>query len=286
MMRKGKILLIIVSFFVARGNGQNIHLDFFGGIANYKGDLQYNAKGGKQISFKQPNFAAGIGFQYEISSRLYARLAVKMGKIGADDKKQPGQHQRNLNFYSSIFDLMLAAEYCIVDPDEHKLIPYAFAGIAMFHFNPYTEVTPGQKTFLQPLSTEGEGFVSGRLPYKLTQLALPFGGGVKYVISDNVRIGLELSLRKTFTDYLDDVSTTYVDQNLLLTNRGQTAVDLAYRGDEVGAGSYPPAGTQRGSLDAKDWYYFTGFTLSFRLGNGDGGGRGRRKSKTGCPVNR
>ena len=104
-------------------------------------------------------------------------------------------------------------------------------------------------------------------------------------LSDNIRVGIEFGLRKLFTDYLDDVSTIYVDENLLLANRGQQAVDLAYRGDEVGAGSYPAEGTPRGTLAAKDWYYFTGVTLSFRLGTGGGGGgRGGRRSKVGCPA--
>ena len=263
---------------------QNLHLNFFGGIANYKGDLQYNPKGGKQISFKQPRLALGVGFEYELSSKLYLRFAATAGKIHADDKKQVGQTQRNLNFTSSIFDAMLGAEYYIIDPYEHRLIPYVFAGVAYFHFNPYTEITPGQKIFLKPLSTEGQGFVAGQEPYNLSQFSIPFGGGLKLSISDDVRVGVELSLRKTFTDYLDDVSTIYVDESVLLANRGQQAVDLAYRGDEVGSGPYPPEGTPRGTLAPKDWYYFTGLTLSFRLGAGGGGGRGGRKSKVGCPA--
>ncbi|HUS00550.1 MAG TPA: hypothetical protein VMY77_02420, partial [Chitinophagaceae bacterium] len=172
-----------------------------------------------------------------------------------------------------------------IDPYEHKVIPYVFAGIGYFHFNPYTEVTPGNKIFLKPLSTEGQGFVSGQVPYNLSQFSIPFGGGIKLSLSDDVRVGVELSLRKTFTDYLDDVSTIYVDDNILLANRGQLAVDLAYRGDDVGSGPYPVEGTPRGTLAAKDWYYFTGVTLSFRLGaGGGGGGRGGRKSKVGCPA--
>jgi hypothetical protein len=264
---------------------QKLHLNFFGGIANYKGDIQYNSKGGKQISFKQPRLAAGIGFEYEISGKIYLRLAATAGKIHADDKKQVGQTQRNLNFTSSIFDVMLGGEYYIIDPYEHMVIPYVFAGVSYFHFNPYTEVTPGQKIFLKPLSTEGQGFVSGQVPYDLSQFAIPFGGGIKLSLSDDVRVGVELSLRKTLTDYLDDVSSIYIDENILLANRGQQAVDLAYRGDEVGSGPYPAEGTRRGTLAAKDWYYFTGVTLSFRLGaGGGGGGRAGRSSKVGCPA--
>ena len=277
--------IAVACLFTGQLYSQNLHLDLFGGIANYKGDLQYNPKGGKQISFKQPNFSAGIGLHYEISSKLYARFAMTFGKIGADDKNQPGQQQRNLNFFSPIFDVMIGGEYWIIDPYEHKLVPYVFGGLGYFHFNPYTTDAAMQKVFLKPLSTEGEGFVPGRKDYNLSQFSIPFGGGLKIPISENVRVGVELSLRKTFTDYLDDVSTTYVDEATLFSGKGQRAVDLAYRGDEVGAGTYPAGGTPRGTLVAKDWYYFTGFTLSFRLGNGGGGGRGGgRKSKVGCPA--
>jgi hypothetical protein len=209
---------------------------------------------------------------------------MTFGKIGADDKNQPGQAQRNLNFFSPIFDVMLGAEYWILDPYDHKIIPYVFAGVAYFHFNPYTTDAAMQKVFLKPLSTEGEGFVAGRPQYSLSQFAIPFGGGLKFPVSENVRLGVELSLRKTFTDYLDDVSTTYVDEGVLFTGKGQQAVDLAYRGDEVGAGPYPAGGTPRGTLSAKDWYYFTGVTLSFRLGGGGGGRSEGRRSKYGCPA--
>jgi hypothetical protein len=285
-MNKNLFLLILLLNITNSMFCQNLHVNFFGGIANYKGDLQYNPKGGKQISFKQPRLALGAGLEYELSEKFYLRFAITAGQIHADDKQQPGQQQRNLNFTSPIFDVMLGGEYYILDPYAHKLIPYIFAGGAYFHFNPYTEVTPGQKTFLKPLSTEGEGFVNGQKPYNLSQFAIPFGGGIKIALSDDVRVGVELSLRKTFTDYLDDVSTIYVDENILLANKGQQAVDLAYRGDEVGAGPYPAEGTPRGTLAAKDWYYFTGVTLSFRLGAGGGGGEGRggRKSKVGCPA--
>ncbi len=99
------------------------------------------------------------------------------------------------------------------------------------------------RVYLKPLSTEGEGLPGypDRKPYSLTQLAIPFGGGVKFAITNDWHIGLEVGLRKLFTDYLDDVSSTYADPNDLLTAKGQLAVDLSYRGDEVVGGDpvYP-----------------------------------------------
>jgi len=93
-----------------------------------------------------------------------------------------------------------------------------------------------------------------------------------------------------FTDYFDDVSRNYADQTDLLTSRGQKAVDMAYRGDEVAGGSpgYPGKDAQRGSATSKDAYYFVGVHLSFRLGMADGsrGGYSRwGKKGYGCPAN-
>ena len=109
------------------------------------------------------------------------------------------------------------------------------------------------KTFLKPLSTEGQGFQPGVKEYKLWQLNIPFGLGAEYSLNEDMRVGIEMGYRKLFTDHLDDVSGNYVDESRLLTARGQTAVDLAYRGDEVGAGPYPAAGADTWKSKTKRW---------------------------------
>ena len=126
------------------------------------------------------------------------------------------------------------------------------------------------KTFLHPLSTEGQGLAAypGRKPYSLTQLCLPFGAGWKWTFSKRYDIIYELGYRLLFTDYLDDVSTTYVDPQLLLAARGPKAVEVAYRAQHS-AGSYPyqeGPGDQRGNPNVKDWYFFSGLKLLIRLG--------------------
>src|SRR5438046_3943252 len=111
-MRKFKVIFFAVILVCSAPSifSQNLHLNVFGGIANYKGDLQYNPKGGKQISFKQPRLALGVGLEYELFSKFYLRLAATVAKIHADDKQQPGQQQRNLNFTTPIFDVALSGE--------------------------------------------------------------------------------------------------------------------------------------------------------------------------------
>lgn len=258
---------------------QRVLVTTFAGLSNYQGDLQP-----QKFTFDQAHFAAGLGLAYEISDQFYVTAGFKAGKVSGDDKKATKNTFRNLNFSTPITEFQAGFEYDLLNLKEHGLTPYLFAGLAVFHFNPSTLDTAGNRVYLQPLGTEGEGFYNGRKKYNLTELSIPFGGGFKMALNDNVRIGFEVGLRKTFTDYIDDVSTTYVDKALLLANNGQRAVDLAFRGNELKTGLvYPAGGSIRGNAASKDWYYFTGLTVSFRLNpaNGEGGG----KSKTGCPVN-
>ncbi|MBA2250053.1 MAG: outer membrane beta-barrel protein, partial [Chitinophagaceae bacterium] len=266
-------------------SAQKLWVNAFAGLANYAGDLQ-----GRPFTFSQAKFAYGAGVSYEVSERVFVRGGLTFGKVAADDKKNNKNTIRNLNFTSPLSEGHVAVEYYLVNLTEHSISPYIFAGVAVYGFNPYTHDTSGKKIFLKPLSTEGEGFYPNRQNYKLTQFAIPFGGGIKMALNENVRIGLEYGLRKLFTDYLDDVSTTYVDQNLLLANRGPEAVALAFRGNELKNGStYPADGAKRGGIH-KDWYYFGGLTASFRLGANSGGGSGsgflsnKKGSKLGCPT--
>jgi opacity protein-like surface antigen len=278
-----KFLRLAIGMLLLTANtfAQNLHINLFAGTSNYNGDLQ-----DKRFTFSQAHFAGGAGLSYDLSDNFAIRTAVMFGKVSADDKLGSNK-LRNLNFASNLTEVQAALEYYITKPQDHALTPYVFAGLAVYHFDPYTFDTAGTKFFLKPLATEGEGFVQGRNNYSLTQLAIPFGAGVKLALSDNIDVGLELGLRKLFTDYLDDVSSTYADEATLLSNKGPKAVELAFRGGELKNGStYPAAGTIRGGEKKNDWYYFTGLTMSFRLGNGEGGGGGfRGHSKYGCPAN-
>lgn len=274
---KTLICLILSCNSIVTAFSQSFHVNLSAGVTNYSGDLQV-----KRYTFNQSQPAIALGVSYQLSEKFHLRSQFMLGKLSAHDKFNPLTETRNLNFTSSLTEGHLAAEYYLRDLTEYAVSPYVFAGIAVYHFNPYTSDTAGTKHFLQPLSTEGQGFFQDREPYKLTQFAIPFGGGIKLALSDNLRVCIEVGMRKLFTDHLDDVSTTYIDPNLLLTNRGTKSLELAYRGGELKNSTPYPAGDPRGSAKYKDWYYFTGITTSLRLGNGNGGGRSR--SKVGCPT--
>ena len=285
-----KRCLFIALLFLSLSAVAQFHLGVLAGGATYMGDLN-------DIAFKRTKPAFGLSLNYEISERVMLRSGLSFAKLEGGDPFSGSDYLkqiRNLSFQSNLTEFSLIGELTVFNLYNIRWSPYVFAGLAAYRFNPYVNDTSG-KIFLQPLSTEGQGLPQypDRKPYALTQFALPFGGGIKYNINDNIRLGLEIGFRRLFTDYLDDVSKSFTDQNELLAARGPVAVRLAYRGDEVPGetATYPDIGfpakdAQRGNPDTNDWYYFTGLHLTFRLGGGygrtDGGGRRRNY---GCPAN-
>ncbi len=274
------LLLSITSY------SQGVHIGVFGGASAYNGDLTE-----KFFPKSVTNGVIGLTGTYEITDNILARAGLTYTMVGAADRfnEDADLRARNLSFETRIFEFSLVGEYDLFSLNEKRFTPYAMAGVAVFHFDPYIYYTGKQKVFLQPLGTEGQGIAGYEKKYGLTQFAIPFGGGVKYAINDNLRIGLEAHMRKTFTDYIDDVSTNYADATELLNGNGQLAVDVSYRGDELTGGNpvYPAKGAQRGSPKHKDFYYFAGLHLTYRI-SGDGGGGfggGGGKGKLGCPTN-
>jgi hypothetical protein len=249
---------------------KKLNLTFFGGFSNYSGDLQE-----KRFTMDQSHRSFAAGLSYELKPKLLLRGALQFGTISATDKKgKPSLRERNLNFATNLYEASLVADYSLFDIRDHRITPYVFAGLAAFHFNPYTTDTLGRGIALQPLGTEGQGLreYPGRKMYKLNQISVPMGIGFRVRITENAVLGYEIGFRKTFTDYLDDVSKTYVDEATLASQRGRRAVDIAFRGDELKDLSldYPADGTKRGSAKYKDWYYFSGITLSIGIMNDDG----------------
>ncbi len=239
-----------------------------GGAMNCITDL-----GGKAQVFKTSKAAGGfyVGALYQ--QTIGARLQIIWGSVTASDvyAKDAGVRQRNLNFASNISEISLLAEFhpLTLIPSVHLPVsPYILVGMGTFSFNPYTKLN-GVDDFLQPLHTEGEGFPeTGRPNYKLTQLMIPAGGGLSYQISPLFTVKGELIYRFLRTDYLDDVSTTYIDPALFDKNltpvEAALAKQLYYRSNEIGGSVTPPVGFPRGST-AKDAYYSVNITIEISL---------------------
>lgn len=281
-----RILLLALFFPLITFAQKQVNLTLFGGFANYSGDLQE-----KRFTLDQSHAAFGAGVSYEIIPKVLIRGTFTVSKLSGDDKfsSKALNRQRNLNFSSVLYDASVVADYSLYDLLNRRVTPYVYAGIAMFGFNPYTFDTLGNKYFLKNLSTEGQGLIEypDRKKYKNVQFAIPFGIGVRFRITDNAYLGYEIGLRKTFTDYIDDVSNTYIDEALLASNRGAKAVELAFRSNELKDVNlpYPVDGTIRGGSKYKDWYYFSGITLSiglFNPGSGFLSGKGK-KGSIDCP---
>ncbi len=240
-------------------SAQEFGLQINGGLMNYGGDLQT-----KLYTFNESQLTAGANLIYQVKN-FALRAGFTYGSVHADDKKVDAFANRNLSFKSIITEGSLCLEYDFFSADnDHKLIPYVFAGIGVYHYNPYTTYN-SQKVYLQPLGTEGEGLTiyPDRKMYSLTNFEDPLGIGVKYKLSSNFLIGIEFNSRFLYTDYLDDVSKTYPDENELFKERGQLAVDVSFRGDELNPALTYPSGKLRGNSHHNDNYYTSVLTLTY-----------------------
>jgi hypothetical protein len=191
--------------------------------------------------------------------------------------------QRNLDFRSDVYEGYVAVELYPTMLFAHgefepRLRPYGFVGVGIFHFNPQGSLTDanGNKTWynLQPLRTEGEGMAEypNSKPYQLTQMNIPLGAGLKYYASDRINISMELLYRKTFTDYIDDVSKNYIDPNNFIKYMPADQAAIASKiSDKVIPILFPgmtrfPDGTMRGDTKNGDTYFSIVAKIGFRLG--------------------
>jgi opacity protein-like surface antigen len=259
------VCLCICQLSFSQEQDKSATISLFTGAMNYQGDLNPNS-----FTFKNSNFAAGLTIRKPLNRWFTLRGGINIGKIEAADRNNRDYlKQRNLSFYSSIKEAYLGLEVTILDMSAGRFTPYIYGGIAVFQFNPWTNDKNGVKTYLKPLSTEGQGLPQypEQKEYNLTQLSLPLGAGVRFAVSDNFSIGIEFNQRKSFTDYIDDVSSNYVDVNILRQAKGNKAVELAFRENEIPQGRllYPAHGEQRGTPSEMDWYYFFGLTSEIKL---------------------
>jgi len=240
-------------------------ISLFTGLVNYQGDLNPNS-----FTFGRSKFAIGATIRKPLNRWFTLRAGINYGHLEAADRyNRTYLKDRNLSFYTTLSEAHAGLELSLFNFNKTRFTTYLFGGVAVFHFNPWTYDNAGQKVYLKPLSTEGQGLTQypTQKPYNLNQFALPFGIGIKYAVSENINVGFEFSQRKTFTDYLDDVSSFYVDHQTLLDARGPKAVELAYRAlpGPYSYASYPPHGEQRGTPTEMDWYYFAGLNIEIKL---------------------
>lgn len=220
-------------------------LGFFAGGAYYIGDL--NPRG----HFLLTKPAGGVYFRYSTNYRYAFRLGFNYGKLVGSDaaSNEADQKERNLNFTSSLYEFNSIAEFNFVEyrigHARYKFTMFVFAGLAGFYFDPKSDVGNGMES-LRKYKTEGQSS-----SYSRFKMSIPFGVGFKYNVGPNFGLGLEWGPRRTRTDYLDDVSGSYPSQFTGFTDRSLDGSATA--------------GSMRGNPSTKDWYFYYGLTLNFKL---------------------
>jgi hypothetical protein len=267
--------LIVISIFLIVGvnvvTAQYYEIGGFAGLSNYFGDLQ--ASNMEPTEF---NLAYGLFGRINLNRHLSGKIGFTRGQISGDDYNSDtvsGRRQRNLSFRSKIYELAFTGEYNFIPYDirDNKIAAfYVFGGVSVFHFNPTAEFE-GKVYYLNKLGTEGQRMDGSSIkPYSLFQLAIPMGLGTKFNLNQRSNIGIEVGFRKTFTDYLDDVSTVYPDVEAI-KDVDPIAAALSYRAPEFYEVNQKdlgnPEGKSRGNPAKMDWFFFMGATLSVNLGS-------------------
>lgn len=217
------------------------------GTSVYFGDLN------NRLDITNPGLAGGIIGRYNFNSRISAKGSFNYGRVSASDVDSPNnfERDRNLSFSSNIFDLSTSVEFnffqYVHGSEDYFYTPYLLLGFSIFQFNPRTELN-GDVYDLRDFETElvSYGSVSG---------GFLLGGGWKWDINKDWSINIEMSYRRLFTDYLDDVSSVYPDPSNL---QNQTAMDLSDRSLIDGISG---EGRQRGNSKDNDSYNFLGISI-------------------------
>ncbi len=234
------------------------------GTSNYFGDLNTSFR------FNRLGLAGGLVGRYNFNTRICLKFSANYGSVSAYDSDSDNSFEqtRNLHFKSNIFDGTAQFEFNFLEyvhgSKDKFFTPYLFAGLSVFHFNPKAELDD-EWIALQPLGTEGQ--FRGE-EYSTVQGALAYGVGLKLDLSYEWSLNFEISSRRLFTDYLDDVSTVYPDMDDLESLRGEQAVLLSDR-SVIGPNEIPigQPGRQRGNSNVNDIYIFAGVSLVYYFGD-------------------
>lgn len=287
--RKSVLRLLYISFFLGTllpcSFAQTLELGLLVGGSNYQGDL---ASSEFSVIAKQTDITFGGFLRYSFNESFAIKLQAVKTELKADDANSSLDFlkQRNLRFFSPLVDISLRTEWYPFTANadyQQVILPYVSLGASFFSFNPQA-VYRGTTYELQPLTTEGQGLASfpDRKPYQLYNGSLLAGLGVKFLINEDITLGIDVSANYTFTDYLDDVSTTYANYEELAFANSTLAADISYQVDDFFDinQTTPLPDTRRGNPNVNDWFFIAGITLSYNLVNPDrANGKG-----IGCPT--
>lgn len=279
MLKRTVLAFLIGVITTVTANAQlyesNIHQGEFGaaiGLGHYFGDLNTRA------SVRRPKFSAGIFFIKQFNNYVGLKIGGDYAFLGYSDvySKNEVEKRRNLSFNSNVWEASISGYFnffkFMPGVEGYNYTPYVSLGVGVFSYDPYAYLQ-GQKYFLRPLGTEGQGSDSfpDRKPYSSMALCFPLTVGLKYALNENLNVFGEIGYRFTNTDYLDDVSTTYAGPEVfpaIPQPDGSFAFSPAYylqdRSYETGS-PIGIKGRQRGNSTQKDAYVLLHFGVSLNL---------------------
>jgi hypothetical protein len=252
------ILFLILTTFFCKAQ---MEIGVFAGGSFYMGDLNPN------VPFLQTNLAYGGLVRYTVGSRWAVKVNVYKGIIAGDDSKSSYLPERSLKFNSGIWELGGVGEFNFLPYFTGSLknyfTPYIFGGAALLYHRPKVG-----NLDLRDFNTEGQVYSKLIWPdqytddrkYSYFAFSIPFGVGIKYSFSKRIATTIEWGMRKTFTDYIDDVSMTYYE-NISDPQTDATNAELLYSDPLLNH----EANMQRGNSKTDDWYSFAGITITYSI---------------------
>ncbi|MFT6745951.1 MAG: hypothetical protein ACJAZ2_000289 [Glaciecola sp.] len=285
-------LVVLPALLSAQGNRwKRFRYELVGGVGatNFLGELggadQIGTDFYKDLELKLTRPALNLGLRYKITPQTAVKAGFTIGAVAGDDAltKDIFRSQRSIHFKSYIVEFAAQYEFYLKKEQAgHRfrlrgirgrkaqgLYPYGFFGLSGFWFNPRGKAQDGEWTSLKKIGTEGQYIAETRRPYSRISVAIPIGLGLKYKISRKLLIGAEYGKRKTFTDYIDDTSTTYWNNSSIESEHGAAAAYLA----DPTQGAWNGAGPnqQRGDPTDNDSFMFLIVTVNYTLQTTRGG---------------
>lgn len=288
------LLLLIPSFFQAQTwKRQRTEYVFALGATNFLGDLgganQIGTNGLRDFEPSATRFGVGLGYRYQLGRDWYVKGSGYYLMFSGDDAltQEPSRAARQLNFRSHVVELSAQLEYMLIKQKSGHLYKlrgvrgkswfrfevYLFGGVGGIWFDPQGKDERGDWHRLKPLHTEGQGLEGGPKQYSGFSLVIPYGIGIKRNLGGSARmrnfsqwsISLELSMRKTFTDYIDDVSTYYYGTDQIGDAYGDKAAYFADPSGRITDHTLYGDLQQRGDKNDNDSYMMGMITVNYKI---------------------
>lgn len=247
-------------------------------------------------------YSVSVGARYFLHPNHAVRGLVNYARVTAADSltSYPNRKYRNLSFKSPIMEISAQYEFHFLKPEilhfagarttklfnGNRIGSYTYVGLSLFYFNPKSKLN-GDWYALAPLNTEGQGLPGGPKDYKRLGVAIPMGWGSYILLSHNFKLGIDVGVRWTFTDYIDDVSGYYYDNDIIEQEYGKVAAYFANPSValDVPDDNWYTVDQPRGGSLSNDTYMYVQVTLSKSLGpsvsNKKFKPKKRRKNKSG-----